>query len=1784
MKRYSLAISGALALLLGASALPATARTFTLPAAADTFLRDGAENRNNGGDAVLQLSGNHRVLLRVDQSAVASAVGSGRLVSASLELYVRSANGWGADGKSVEIHRLTANWTETGATWNCAIDTQPTNSKPDCATQWEGGTFEEDSSDTVTHTNDERRRVQFDVTADVAAFLTGTANQGWLLKREEEAGAGRVDYASREGVAAERPRLVLLVETAANDQVPPSLAITSPVRSILVNEPSPAVTLQYADGGSGVDTATLQVLMDGEDFTSTCTVGASSATCQPASLASGNHSIQARLRDQAGNQAQTSFSFQLLVGEGPHLVVFQAVADTYLRKGEANRNFGAEPILRLRQGGQNRSLVRFDPQSLSTALSGATLVSASLELHIEKNGRNWGKQGRTVDAHWMTAAWTETGATWNCASDSNTPNGQPDCAGQWNGGSFTAAPTASVLHTRDLAGWVSFDVTADVAAFISGTPNQGWLIKKTDEKKSGRVDYDSRQGTAGERPRLAVVFTTAGGGGGGDTTAPFLSFVSPSGRIVAGAPPEISLIYSDDASGIDPATLAVVVDGAGAATCTPGPEAATCALTTLPTGSHRLTAQVRDRAGNSGTALRDFSFVLDLLPPVVAVTAPAANALLNEGIVLVEGTATDESVISLTINGQPAGVSAGRFSSFVNLPEGSGELRVAAVDEADRQSAATVLIFVDSRAPSLTVETPRPGQRTNRDFVAVTGRAEDENGVARVEIGGIEVPVNGGRFEREIDLQEGTNAITVRALDAAGNAGKQTLQVVRFTLPSVEIQSPEDLAYIGSATVEVQGFVSDPGAVVTVNGIVAAVAGNAFLAQDVPLIEGGNILTATAQTPQGRVGTDSINVVRDLTAPKVVVQYPREGALLAGESVDVSGMVNDIVAGTVNASEATVTVNGQPAAVANRSFFVAGMPLQPGENVLAVVATDASGNVGRTEVRVLRDATAVPRVVVVSGNRQTGVIGSALPQPLVVELRDASGQSVAGQPVLFKVAGSDGTLDGGKRQVAVTSGPDGRAQTRFTLGTRSGVGNQAVEAVVSRFRGAVFTATALPGPATKIVTDAGDQQLGVTGHALPRPLVATVTDAGFNRLDGVTVRFQVVQGLGQFQNHLQEITVETDSDGRAIVPFILDPQERTDASVVQAVIDGLDESPLATFVSYGRTAGEPAQTAITGLVVDNSNLPLAGVTLRILDTAITAQTDAKGLFRIQPAPVGTVKLIVDGSTVARLGSWPDLEFVMTTVPGRDNDLGMPIYLLPLDLANGVVLDETRGGTVRLPDVPGFALEILPGSVSFPNGSKSGVVSVTAVHGDKVPMVPNFGQQPRLIVTIQPAGARFDPPARLTLPNVEGLAPGQVTEMYSFDHDLGHFVSIGPATVSNDGLVIVSNPGVGILKAGWHCGGNPSTAGTPNACPSCQICNGSTCTPGCAVSSAPSVAADDALASIFKAGCNCDDGNKCTINDNCDSGQCKGVPVVVNKVDGACVAAEGQTVSFTAASNAPDPSVLDWFAAGGQPASGTGGSFSVRYSGEGEYPVTAFCGPKSNTQSKLVVVADDCASIQAKLEQPEVPRVPTPRNGNQSYGTFREGTRRKAKYLPCVDGGKWCFRLQEYLEEHQFGVLSEARINNLNRIVITGANDPNISPGNCAQVIRDLTPVFVPSTYPQGERMAPYSRYVPRYILEAHERFHANDFSEKVTRPIFEALDNFVRQSAHCTDCRSATPTARFNQEMNRLWAVNRRKYFNGRHEARAFQVENTMLADLVTQIRDRARNAPSGENWPNACK
>src|SRR5207302_6033061 len=109
----------------------------------------------------------------------------------------------------------------------------------------------------------------------------------------------------------------------------------------------------------------------------------------------------------------------------------------------------------------------------------------------------------------------------------------------------------------------------------------------------------------------------------------------------------------------------------------------------------------------------------------------------------------------------------------------------------------------------------------------------------------------------------------------------------------------------------------------------------------------------------------------------------------------------------------------------------------------------------------------------------------------------------------------------------------------------------------------------------------------------------------------------------------------------------------------------------------------------------------------------------------------------------------------------------------------------------------------PSSVTFHDGSHVGRLTLSQVHADKIPMqLPNGGSS-TLVETLQPAGVKFNPPIRVQLPNTDGLKPGTVRELYSFNHDVEQFVSQGTMRISQDGSVLVSDPGFGLTFSGWH---------------------------------------------------------------------------------------------------------------------------------------------------------------------------------------------------------------------------------------------------------------------------------------------------------------------------------------------------------------------------------------------
>jgi len=77
-----------------------------------------------------------------------------------------------------------------------------------------------------------------------------------------------------------------------------------------------------------------------------------------------------------------------------------------------------------------------------------------------------------------------------------------------------------------------------------------------------------------------------------------------------------------------------------------------------------------------------------------------------------------------------------------------------------------------------------------------------------------------------------------------------------------------------------------------------------------------------------------------------------------------------------------------------------------------------------------------------------------------------------------------------------------------------------------------------------------------------------------------------------------------------------------------------------------------------------------------------------------------------------------------------------------------------------------------------------------------------------------------------------MSPGRVAEVFGYRHDLEQFVSEGLARVSNDGSVLVTDPGSGLSVSGWHYippppppQGGACNCSDPSPCVICSCVNG-----------------------------------------------------------------------------------------------------------------------------------------------------------------------------------------------------------------------------------------------------------------------------------------------------------------------------------------------------------------------
>ena len=808
----------------------------------------------------------------------------------------------------------------------------------------------------------------------------------------------------------------------------------------------------------------------------------------------------------------------------------------------------------------------------------------------------------------------------------------------------TASPTiaATVTPAPNANGWnhkpvaVSFICTAGVAPITTCPVPQTVSSPGANQQVAGTV-IDAAGNTAIVKTSVSV-----------DLTPPLVTAAAspnPGPGGINNTPVTVTFTCSDSLSGIATCPPPIVVTTSGA--------------------NQVITGDAFDQAGNIASA----SVTLN-----IQLSAPSITSSISQ---LPNSAGWNNSDVTVTFH-CTGGVPPVQCPSpqVVTTEDRNQRINGIATDSIGNVATTNVFVSLDKTPPVVNVTSPANGSNVGTAGVSIQGLAFDAlSGVSGVSCAGVKAVITGTGFTCNVSLSLGSNTIPVTATDVAGNSVTSNVTLAYAIPIGVQITSPTSLQLFSGNPINVTGTLGDPAAAVTVGGVMATRNGGAFAASGVVLREGKNLLTASAISPGGGVGSDTVTVYLDTTAPTVRIDSPSTGAVVTSPQIDVTGDVNDAVTGTVNGDQVSVVVNGVNATVANRSFAAHGVLLVPGANTITALATDRAGNTNQHQVQVTLQQLAGQTISIVSGNGQSATINTALPQPLVVLAADGLGRPMPNVALNFSVAKSDGLIFSGQqkgRQLTIQTGSNGQASVQFQLGSRNGAGANQVAVSAPGFVGqVVFSEDSAVGAPTQIYAASGDIQVGAVGTALPEPDVAIVFDAGGNPVANLPVTFTVQSGgglIGTGNTFIQN----TDSDGKAYAVLVLGQQEGINNNAVLASFPGITGQPAA-FLSSGVVPGPISSTTVSGIVLDDSEQPIPNATASIKNTNLSALTNAQGQFTIANAPVGDIVLYVDGSTSTSSYTFPTLSFQMATIPGVNNTLGHPIYLPVIDTGNSQVV-------------------------------------------------------------------------------------------------------------------------------------------------------------------------------------------------------------------------------------------------------------------------------------------------------------------------------------------------------------------------------------------------------------------------------------------------------------------------------------------------------------------------------
>ncbi|MFP3809700.1 S8 family peptidase [Bacillus sp. SIMBA_005] len=195
--------------------------------------------------------------------------------------------------------------------------------------------------------------------------------------------------------------------------------------------------------------------------------------------------------------------------------------------------------------------------------------------------------------------------------------------------------------------------------------------------------------------------------------------------------------------------------------------------------------------------------LVDYEADVPEITSPKAGIITNKDELEIEGKASPGLDVAIYQNDEEiAKVKAdqsGAFKEKVTVSNGEHVFTAATVtDKGATKRSKPVKVIIDQTAPLLTIDTPKKGEKTNKESFTVEGKVIDDH-LDQVTVNGKKATIKEGKYSARILLENGENAIKVTAKDEAGNKTTKKINIdVQYDAPEISKLTPADNVHLAS--------------------------------------------------------------------------------------------------------------------------------------------------------------------------------------------------------------------------------------------------------------------------------------------------------------------------------------------------------------------------------------------------------------------------------------------------------------------------------------------------------------------------------------------------------------------------------------------------------------------------------------------------------------------------------------------------------------------------------------------------------------------------------------------------------------------------------------------------------------------------------------------------------------------------------------------------------------------------------------------------------------------------